>query len=184
MNSPTILAGPPEQAECSGGNTLIPELVNPAAWERGVKKGQRQASRSGIWSKLQGSVVESEAPREMLRLVKLDGKSCSLPYADFLYVKLPDRNRLWIEMRNEDTFDIHGRDLHLALNDLENRFLAVIAESYPGECDLGDPWVESITSTVFSTPQNKPPVRTAASLGGGPISYRQASFAGDEFASE
>ena len=119
----------------------------------------------------------------MLRLIKLDGRSVSLPYADLLYLKLPDRDRLYLEMRNEDAFDINGRDLHLALNALENRYLSVLSESYPGECDIGEPWVESINSTVFSTPKNKAPARTAASLGGGPISYRQSSFAGDEFAS-
>ena len=177
------LPAPPAHAEHSNGNMLIPDVLDPQAFESGAKRGHQQ-SRSNIWSKLQGSVVESEAPREMLRLIKLDGRAVSLPYADLLYVKLPDRNRLWIEMRNEDTIDINGRDLHLALNGLETRYLSVLCESYPGECAIGEPWVESITSSVFSTPAQKPPpARTAASLGGGPISYRQSSFAGDEFAS-
>ena len=109
----------------------------------------------------------------MLRLIKLDGACIALNYSDVQYIKVPDRNRLYVTMRNEDVFDINGRDLHTCLQGLEDHTIAALAESYPGECGIGEPWIESIHSLIFVVPAQKITPKSAAPTNAAP--YRRQS---------
>jgi hypothetical protein len=108
--------------------------------------------RHSVWSKLRGSVTESDAPRDFLRLIKRSGETVSLSYSDIAYVKLPEKGRMYLVMHNEDVWDIYGRDLQRCLGALEDRLILALAESHPGEATTGEPWIESIQSMVFKVP--------------------------------
>jgi hypothetical protein len=82
----------------------------------------------------------------------MSGESITLNYSDILYCKLPEKNRLFLLMRNDDTFDIYGKDLQLCLRDLEDRLVVALAESHSTEAEYNSAWVQSITSVSFQVP--------------------------------
>ena len=88
----------------------------------------------------------------MLRLIKQSGESISINYSDILNIKLPEKNRIYLLMRNDDTYDIYGRDLYLCLRDLEDRMIVALAESHPGEVERGEAWIQNIASGTFQVP--------------------------------
>jgi hypothetical protein len=67
-------------------------------------------------------------------------------------------------MRNDDDFDLVGRNLHLILYDLENRRLFILAECRPGECGPDEPTITSITGVVFTDMPKPVPPQTARGL--------------------
>ena len=93
-----------------------------------------------------------DEPRDTLRLIRMSGESVSLNYSDILYFKLPEKNRIFLLMRNDDTFDIYGKDLQLCLRDLEDRLVVALAEAHSTEIEYNSPWVQSITSPSFQVP--------------------------------
>lgn len=145
----------------------LPLPLNPGEWEAKPSKPQAKGDRTTknpIWPKLHSSVVENEEPRETLRLVKVDGQAVTLHYSDILYTKFLGKERIVLQMRNDDDFNIVGRNLHLILYDLENRRLFILAECQPGECGPDEPTITSISGVVFEDMPKPVPPQTARGL--------------------
>ena len=67
-------------------------------------------------------------------------------------------------MRNDDEFDLVGRNLHFILLDLENRKRFILAERLPGECGPDEPIITSISGAVISDMPKPQPPQTAKSV--------------------
>lgn len=98
--------------------------------------------------------------------MKVDGQAVTIHYSDILYTKFVGKERIILQLRNDDDFDLTGRNLHLILYDLENRRLFILAESRPGECGPEDPEITSITGVVFADLPKPVPPRTATAVSG------------------
>ena len=145
----------------------LPLPLKPGEWEAPSSRPQAKASRAPkhpVWTKLRGSVVESDEPRETLRIVKTDGQAVTIHYSDILYTKFVCKERIVLQMRNDDEFDLMGRNLHFILLDLENRKLFILAESLPGECGPDEPTITSISGAVFTDMPKPQPPQTAKSV--------------------
>ncbi len=108
-----------------------------------------------------------------MRLIKANGVAVSLHYSDVLYIKLVSKDRLLLQMRNDDEFDLRGRDLHKIMLTLEDRRMLVLAECNPNGCAVGEPVVQLILGVVFEDlPKTKPEPETP----GGLINHRTAQM--------
>jgi len=87
-------------------------------------------------------------------------------YSDILYTKFVSKHRVILQMRNDDDFDLAGRNLHLLLYPLENRRLFILSECQPGECGPEEAAITSINSVVFADMPKSVPPKTAAAVSG------------------
>ena len=101
-----------------------------------------------------------------MRLVKADGQAVTIQYSDILYTKFVSKSRVILQMRNDDDFDLAGRNLHLLLYDLENRRLFILSECQPGECGPDEVAIESISGVVFADMPKPVAPKTAAAVSG------------------
>ena len=73
----------------------------------------------------------------------------TLHYSDILYSKFSSKERIVLQMRNDDEFDLRGRNLQFILRQLEDRRILALIECVPGECAANDPTITFIGGVVF-----------------------------------
>lgn len=148
----------------------LPLPLGQGEWEAKPSKPQARADRgprpNPVWPKLRGSFIESEEPRETLRLIHADGQAITIQYSDIRYTQFVSKERIVLLMRNDDDFSLVGRNLHLLLYDLENRRLFVLSECQPSECGPDEVAITSISSVVFADMPKPVAPKTAAAVSG------------------